>query len=305
MTGPVLCVGEAMVSLRSTGRLRLGDPLTSSVAGAESNVAIGLRRLGHRVCFGGAVGTDELGELVLRVLRAECVEVEHVRRDPHAATGVMFRELRGAGVVAVEYLRAGSAGSRLDGSQVLAALDATAPAHVHVSGVTAALSPTAAAAAATLLDTARERGIATSLDANYRSRLWSRADARATLRALARSADVVFASGDEVDLVLEQVPAPGTEVVVTHAERGAEAWAAGRHERVAARTVRVVDVVGAGDAFVAGYLSARLRGADLADRLAHGAAVAAVAVSSPGDWEGLPTQNELSVVLGDAADVVR
>jgi 2-dehydro-3-deoxygluconokinase len=307
--GRVLCLGEAMVSLRCQGRLRLGAPLATSVAGAESNVAIGLARLGHSVGFLGAVGTDELGELVLRTLRAEGVEVHGVRQDPDRPTGVMFREQRTSGVVHVDYVRKGSAGSAIDEGLVVAALT-PAPAVLHVSGITPALSPSAAEATAAALRHARATGTVTSLDVNYRGRLWSRADAAATLAPLLGAVDVLFASVDELGLVLpEGSPrvGPGTpaEVVVTHGPEGAEAWAGDIHLHQPAATVVAVDVVGAGDAFVAGYLSARLDGLDLAARLARATAVAGVAVGTHGDWEGLPTRAELAAFAGDHGGTLR
>lgn len=71
MTPEVVTFGETMAGFRAAGPLRLGGPVQLSVAGAESNVAIGLARLGHRVAWAGRVGADELGALVLRTLRAE------------------------------------------------------------------------------------------------------------------------------------------------------------------------------------------------------------------------------------------
>ena len=307
--GRVLCVGEAMVSLRCSGRLRLGAPLTTSVAGAESNVAIGLARLGHAVAFVGAVGRDELGALVLRTLRAEGVDVEGVRQDPDRATGVMFREQRTSDVVHVDYVRTGSAGSAIDDGLVTAAL-ATAPVALHVSGITPALSSTAARATATALRQARAAGAVTSLDVNYRNRLWSRESATAALAPLLADVDVLFASGDELPLVFPggvvslAAGGPG-EVVVTHGAQGCEAWDAAAHLHRSAAKVTAVDVVGAGDAFVAGYLSARLDGLDLAARLQRGTDVAAVAVSTQGDWEGLPTRAELATFAGDHGGTLR
>jgi 2-dehydro-3-deoxygluconokinase len=298
VSGGVLCVGEAMVSLRSQGRLRLGSPLTMSVAGAESNVAIGLARLGHPVAFAGAVGADETGELVARTLRAEGVATGHLRRDAARPTGVLFRERRTSEIVHVDYARRSSAGSALDEELIAGAL-ASAPALLHVSGVTAALSPEALRTVAAALRLARGAGVVTSLDVNYRGRLWSREAAASALTRLLPDVDVLFASGDELPLAfgangVHLGPGGPPEVVVTHGADGAEAIAAGEHVHCPARPVTAIDVVGAGDAFVAGYLSARMDGADLPGRLARGTAVAAVAVGSDGDWEGMPTRAELA-----------
>jgi 2-dehydro-3-deoxygluconokinase len=282
-----------MVSLRSAGRLRLGDPLTTSIAGAEANVAIGLARLGHEVAFAGVVGDDELGELAVRILRAEGVDVGQLRRHPTRPTGVMFREQRTSDIVGVTYVRRGSAGSTIDPDLVRAAL-ADRPSLLHVSGVTAAISETGRAAVAAAVRGGRESGAVTSLDVNHRTRLWSRDDAAAALTIVERDVDVLVASADEVALVLPGDPGDRAgETVVTQGADGAEAWLDGAHEKRPALPGRAVDVVGAGDAFVAGYLSARLDGLDLAARLERAISVAGVAVSSYGDWEGLPTRAEL------------
>jgi hypothetical protein len=115
MTGPVVTCGETMACLSTAqaGPLRTGGTLRLGIAGSESNVAIGLARLGHVVAWIGRVGEDELGELVLRTLRAEGVDVSHARREAGAPTGLMIKERRVGAVTRVHYYRAGSAGSRL------------------------------------------------------------------------------------------------------------------------------------------------------------------------------------------------
>ncbi|GFJ92386.1 hypothetical protein Prum_060280 [Phytohabitans rumicis] len=114
----VITLGETMAALRAGGPLRLGGTLALSVAGAEANVAIGLSRLGHAVRWVGVTGADELGELVLRTLRAEGVDVSACAVDPHAPTGLIIFEPRVAGVTRVSYYRTGSAGSRLSEAEV-------------------------------------------------------------------------------------------------------------------------------------------------------------------------------------------
>jgi 2-dehydro-3-deoxygluconokinase len=160
------------------------------------------------------------------------------------------------------------------------------------------------------LRAARATGAVTSLDVNYRNKLWTRPEASATLTPLLADVDVLFASGDELALVFPGGVVsvadgmPG-EVVVTHGAKGAEAWDGSAHLERPAAQVHAVDVVGAGDAFVAGYLSARLDGFDLAARLERGTAVAAVAVGTQGDWEGLPTRAELAAFAADHGGTLR
>ncbi|MFD9911042.1 sugar kinase [Streptomyces sp. NPDC059063] len=317
--GDVFTFGEAMVALRGSGPLRLGGVMEVSVAGAESNVAIGLARLGHAVRWAGAVGDDEAGELVLRTLRAEGVDVAGASRDAGAPTGLLLFEPRLPEVTRVHYYRAGSAGSRVTADAVERAFTAGEPPRVlHLTGITPALGASARAACDRALRLARERSVQVCLDVNFRSRLWSQDEARAVLRAWAPYVDVLIASADELPLCLpsaDGAPVPGLaesllglgvrEVVVKLGADGATAYTAGAELHRPARPVRAVDPVGAGDAFVAGYLSALLDGAEPAGRLERAVVCGAFAVAARGDWEGAPTRAELGLLGAEAGTVVR
>jgi 2-dehydro-3-deoxygluconokinase len=301
----VLTCGETMAVLRGPGPLRLGGSLELSVAGAESNVAIGLARLGHQAGWVGRVGADEPGELVRRTLRAEGVDVSGVTTDPSRPTGLMLAERRIGDLVRVTYYRSGSAGSRLSAADILPRIGEGVRL-LHLTGITAALSDTARRCVTDAAARAREAGVAVSVDVNYRARLWAPAEARDTLLPLTGLADIVFASADELAMLAghddlqaaaQEMLAHGAgQVVVKRGADGATAYAAGVTVSVPARPVTVVDVVGAGDAFVAGYLSAHLDGAETRDCLNRATVTAAFAIARSGDWEGLPTRAELALL---------
>ena len=195
---------------------------------------------------------------------------------------------------------------------------------------TPALSAGAAAAVTTAAELARDRGLAISLDINMRRRLWSESEARSSLRPLIGLSGIVFGSVDELAVVAglaESIDA-GRQV---RAEEAADAVLAlgpatvvvklgadGAMQRqrgdagisslsaVAMRVPNVVDVVGAGDAFCAGYIATRLGGASDDEALRAGNACGAAAVASLGDQAGLPTREELRRLLASAgADVLR
>lgn len=312
----VVTFGETMAALHGSGPLRLGGAMQLSVAGSESNVAIGLARLGHSVQWIGRVGDDELGRLALRTLRAEEVDVSHAVVDESAPTGLLVFEHRIADVTRVSYYRAGSAGSALTSGDILPQLTGDV-AILHVTGVTAALSSAAAEAVASSVESAHQRGVTVSLDVNFRSRLWPEAAARKALRPLLPSVDILFASEDElmlvaadaaahVDAAAQHIIADGTgSVVVKRGGSGATAYSAAGKLNAPARAVPVVDVVGAGDAFVAGYLSGLLDGLDATACLGRGAVLGAFAVSRIGDWEGLPVRGELHLLDAPAGTTVR
>ncbi|WP_328423028.1 sugar kinase [Micromonospora sp. NBC_00389] len=310
----LLTLGETMAAFRTTGPLRLGGTAGISVAGSESTVAIGLARLGHRAAWVGVTGADEPGELVRRTLRAEGVDLTWSRVDPAAATGLILFESRVADINRVTYHRTGSAGSRLQPADVTPAFDPPGPPPrlLHVTGITCALGAEPYQAVVAAVRLARAAGSTVCLDVNHRHRLWSVAAAADALRPLLPSIDLVVASDDELAVLTDAADpvaalraAGVTEVVVKHGAGGATSHSALGTVHRPARTVPVVDTVGAGDAFVAGLLSGWLDGADAPARLDRAVTTGAFAVATRGDWEGLPDRAELSLLDHGPGGTVR
>lgn len=310
----VLTIGESMGAVRSDGLVRYGTTARLSIAGTEGNVAIGLARLGHRPRWVGVVGDDQMGALVLRTLRAENVDVSHARTDPEAPTGILVYEERMSGLVRADYHRRGSAATRLTPADLVAALDPQ-PRYLHVTGVTAALGDGPSRTVSSGVREARERGVTVCLDVNHRSRLWSAERAREVLAGLVDSVDLVVASEDELPLLAKGDDVEDqarwlleegvTEVIVKLGAAGAAAYTKDGVVRCAARAVVVADTVGAGDGFVAGFLSGLLDGLPVLERLERANAVGAFVVGTHGDWEGLPTRAELAMLDLASGDVMR
>jgi 2-dehydro-3-deoxygluconokinase len=312
----LVTLGETMALFTATsvGPLRHATTMAVGAAGAESNVAIGVRRLGLATAWIGRVGDDELGQLVLGRLRGEDVDVSRAVVDQGAPTGLMIKEQRTADITRVLYYRRHSAGSRLEPGDVDAASIAAARV-LHVTGITPALSASARAAVDYAVDAARAAGTLVSLDYNYRAALWTHEEARDVLRELTTRVDVVFAGEAEAELVAgTRGPAEAVAALAAlgprHAvlKRGAEGAVAavdGATIRAPAVSVRVVDPVGAGDAFVAGYLATVLEGAPPERCLGTACAAAAFAVTVAGDWEGLPTRGELDLLERRRGTVIR
>ncbi|MEY9965655.1 2-dehydro-3-deoxygluconokinase [Streptacidiphilus sp. MAP12-16] len=312
----LVTLGESMAALCSTtpGPLRQASHLQLSIAGAESNVAIGVRRLGHPAAWIGRVGADEFGSLVLERLRAEQVDVTGARTDPDAPTGLLIKEQRTPDVTRVQYYRAGSAGSRLrpDDLTDSPAAELVADAAVlHFTGITPLLSASAAAAVTRAVELATAAGVPVSLDINHRSALGSPDGLREHLRPLIPHLSYLFGGEDELLLLADTDDEHeavrrlrGPEIVIKRGARGATVHAplsdgAEAPLHAPAVPVRAVDPVGAGDAFVAGYLAGLLDGAARAERLRLGCLTGAFAVSVASDWSGLPTRDELHLL--DAA----
>ncbi len=313
----LLTFGESMglISTPDVGLIEFARLFRYSIGGAESNVAIGAARLGAPATWLGRLGTDATGDLIERRLRAEGVRV-HAIRDG-GWTGIMLRHWRFAGHVEIDYHRAGSAASLLRPADIPDELLSQARI-VHVTGITAALSRSARDAVFDAVERTRDFGATVCFDVNYRSKLWDPAQAVPVLRALAARADILLASVDEARLILgsrEDVPAgelaraaadlgPG-EAVIKDGASGCAALIGGTLHEQAALSVSVLDPVGAGDAFAAGYLAEHLAGLAPECRLRTAVSAAAYAVAVPGDCEGLPRRHELRGLITDVHDTVR
>jgi sugar/nucleoside kinase (ribokinase family) len=314
----LLTLGETMVSVRTGRPMRLGGDAHLSIAGSESNVAIGVARLGHDVTWLSAVGNDEPGRLIQRTLRAENVDTR-IRFSDEAFTGFIAFDQPSHDLTRVSYHRRGSAASTLTPSETSAAVTALAPTLLHVTGITPALSDTARAATLAAVRAASNSQV--SLDVNYRARLWSRAAAAAALRQLLPHLDTVFASDDELDLLTDAAD-PVTDllrtvqtVVVTAGSKGA--WSHTRNAPPSESTpevltihrpalpVTVVDSIGAGDAFVSGYLSATLDNLSPEARLDRATTSGAFCVTAYGDWESLPTREDLTLLTHTEGTALR
>jgi 2-dehydro-3-deoxygluconokinase len=302
----VITAGEAMVLgiPARPGRLRHAPSLELKIGGAESNLAIALSRLGVPAGWVGHLGDDEPGQLVLDRIRGEGVETSRVRRLGGHPTGLYLREQVGQ-EARVYYYRKGSAASTmspgafdpeyLEGAEFL-----------HLTGVTPALSAECRDFVLWAASEARERGVRVSFDVNYRSKLWSPGEARDFTEELLPGVDLFFAGDEETRALwgredegfLRELAEKGPrEVVLKRGGEGSVAIIAGEVLRRSAFPVIEVDPVGAGDAFVAGYLAGHLWDLDPEERLRAANAMGALSVATLGDYEGLPHEEELWAFL--------
>jgi 2-dehydro-3-deoxygluconokinase len=313
---PVLTLGETMglISGDRIGTFAHTSAASISVGGAETNVAVGLSRMGIPARWVGRVGEDSLGRRVVREARGEGIEV-HAHIDRDAPTGLMLKEFTGAGSARVYYYRAGSAGSRLQPEDVPAGVVESA-ALVHLTGITPLLSESARETCMEAIRRAKAAGVTVSFDVNYRSSIASSGRAAEELTAIAASSDIVFGSIEELALLAPDAdrtaeglaaaldPSGGREIVVKLGADGASVFAEGKATHAAGYEVEVVDTVGAGDAFVAGYLSGVVRGTPVGERLRRANGCGALMCTVPGDWEAAPTEAELEAFLRGGGDPV-
>ncbi|MFC7440310.1 sugar kinase [Laceyella putida] len=314
----VVTIGETMALFtpKTTGLLRHAKDFSFSFAGAESNVAVGLARLGHRVGWVSQVGQDEFGEAILAFLQGEGIDTSEVKKRPKDPTGLMIKEPLHKRELRVYYYRRHSAASRMNPNTLNEAYLAKAK-YLHLTGITPALSEGCRQMVMKAIEIAKKHGVQVVFDPNYRSKLWDKKRAKQVLREIAAQADILLPGIDEGRLLVnEEEPEQIAEslrdmgasmVVVKLGSKGAYYVSKGSSGYVEGFPVgQVVDPVGAGDAFAAGFLSGRLDGLPVAEAVRRACAVAALVVEVQGDFEGLPLRETLERFINQSnQDVLR
>lgn len=309
----VVAVGEVMGLLDPDGDGPLEDVsrFVLRVAGAEGNALIALSRLGHATSLVSAVGDDPIGRLVLRTLAEQGVDVSHVQVAVEGVTGVFFKERLADGVRRVYYYRGNSAASKLRLTATRLAELGT-PRVLVASGLSLGVGRPDGLAAVTrhAISHFAARGTTIVFDANVRLGLWDGEQARQDFASVRDDIDVLLAGEEELTALL-----PGTQpaaaaaelcrqglraVVVKAGARGAVVHEPGHSRPVRPFPVRrVVDPVGAGDAFAAGVVCGILRGWTMVDSARLGARLGASAVTVSGDWEAVPARARPDELLGE------
>ena len=307
----VVTVGEAMALLMACqpGPLAAVTQFERATAGAELNVSVGLSRLGYRVGYVSSLGKDSLGRNLLDFMKAEGIDLRHVRLDERYPTGFMLKSMALDGSdPEVEYFRRGSAASHMSRTDIPPGPFRQARL-LHLTGITPALSGTCRDMALTMAAQARGAGRIVTFDPNLRPRLWpTQAAMIETVNALASLADVVMPGlaegklltgcGEAADIADFYLARGARQVVVKLGPQGAYyAGAGGRGiaPGVPVPLEKVVDTVGAGDGFAVGVISALLENLPLEAAAARGNAIGARVVQFRGDCEGLPTRAQLGL----------
>lgn len=283
-----------MLTAVPSAPLRLRPQLAMYVGGAESNVACGLAHLGHNVEWLSRLGDDPLGQGVVDFLTSRGVGTTTVARDADRRTGVYFKDSTDQQTT-VYYYRSGSAAAAMSRSSVHPETLRGARL-LHLSGITAALSSSCDDLMQALV-VDRQHDIQTvSFDVNYRPGLWPVARAAPRLRELADAADVVVVGRDEAETLWGATTPEGVRELLPHVRQlvvkdndlGATCFSEEGISFQPALKVGVVEPVGAGDAFAAGYLSGLLKGMSPEARLRHGHVLAALTLQHVSDLPVLP-----------------
>lgn len=302
----VVTFGETMVLFNplTVGPLRYASQFEKTIGGAESNVAIALARLGHNVAWISRLGNDEFGLYIRNFIRGEGVDTSRVIFDESHPTAIFFKERHEAQDPKVYYYRRGSAASFMVPQDLDEQFIAQAK-FLHITGITPALSHTCRDTVNHAIQLAKKNNLTIVFDPNIRLKLWSEVEARKVLLNIASQCDIVLPGLGEGEIltgesnpekIANRLLANGSKVVVV--KLGADgAFYATQNEanHVAGFKVEhVVDTVGAGDGFAAGFISGLIRGWSLQESVRLGNQVAVFALTVPGDVEGYPFWHQIA-----------
>lgn len=291
--------GEAMALFLAsdTDSVLTARTYTRSTAGAEGNVAVGVSRLGLSAHFFTLMGNDQLGSAVLADFTTEGVDVSGVKRVD-SFSSAMIRNPGTTAPVEASYLRKGAAASLMRPEDLDVSVIAQSR-WLHTTGITCAISTSAAATAAAGLELARKRGIKKSFDLNIRRKLWSEDQARKVLEPLARDVDLLIGGEDEYCVVFDTSDSQEALRIAASRNNSLAIMTKGPEELryaldgqvhvVRPPQVKSIDPVGSGDAFTSGVISGLLGGLTAADAIAQGTISGARVASQFGDWAGLPS----------------
>lgn len=307
----VITLGETMVLLSPicSGSLQYVNYFQKQIGGAESNFAIGIVRLGHTSGWISRVGDDPFGRYMVSFIRGEGVDTSSVKVDNNAPTAVYFKEFHEMREPKVYYYRAGSAASRMSPDDIDE--DYIKDARIlHITGITPAISRSARETVYTAIEIARKYNILISFDPNIRRKLWSEEECRSTLLDIASKSDIVMPGLDEArfllgdgapeDYCVKLLDMGIKTVAIKMGKDGCIVADKNIIQRVDGRKVaKVVDPVGAGDGFDAGFVTGILNGWDIIDSAKLANDVGAFVITVNGDVEGLPTMREIMEFRGE------
>lgn len=313
----IITFGETMVSFtpQEHTRLAYGPALNMRIAGAESNTAIGLCRMGHSAAFISRVGADSFGQFVLRSIAAEGIDTSLINQDTEYPTGIMFKEPRLHAETVVYYYRTDSAASHMSCEDIPEQEIAKAKI-LHFTGITPILSESCRQMTYYAMETAAEHQCAVSFDPNIRLKLWKSQDYTALMRDCISRASYLLAGLDEckilyhtddVERIADQAFSSGHLQCLALKDGSRGAWICDRQGicQIAPADCLCIDPIGAGDAFNAGFLSGILEGKSFVDSGTLGALCGARATEAYGDTEGLLTKEELEYALQHITPVYR
>ncbi|RAK12581.1 5-dehydro-2-deoxygluconokinase [Halanaerobium saccharolyticum] len=307
----VITMGETMVAITSDSMhsFKYASQFTKHIAGAESNFAIGVQRLGLKSGWISKLGKDPMGDYLEFFIRGEGVDVSQVKRDKKSNTGLMIKDIINSQTANVYYYRKNSAASKLSPEDINEEYVKQAK-FIHLSGITLALSENSRKALLKMISIAKENTIKVSFDPNLRYKLWSdKAKMKKETLEIIEKSDIILPGIEEGKSLLNISPPEEIIkefykimkglVVLKLGKEGALYYQGDEIVHIPAYKVEnVIDPVGAGDAFAAGLISGLIKNMTIKEAVKLANLVGAFCVTVKGDIEGLPTWEQIEISQG-------
>lgn len=313
----VITIGDAMIAMcpSEKGPILFCDTFKRKVGGAELNVAIGCARLGLKSGWVSRLGNDDFGKYILRTVRAEGIDTSEVELVDGYATSVYFREVLSDGSSRSFYYREKSPTSTMRCEDLNEEYIKKAKV-LHITGVFPSIAKSNQDIIVEYVKMAKNNNLTISFDPNIRLKMWTKEEARTYIEKLLPHVDILLVGDEEIEILLGEttiIDAIKTfhgygieKVIVKKGAKGAVGSdGENTYEVEAVKPKALVDTVGAGDGFAAGFLTASLKGENLESSLKFANAVGSLVVGVEGDNEGLPYYEDVLVHLGHAKTIER
>lgn len=310
-------MGETMAVFTpvTKGKLRYTHDFNLKIAGAESNFAIGIQKLGLSAGWISKLGKDEFGQFIINTLKGEGVDVSNVSFDSTHSTGLMVKEFAASDETNVYYYRESSAASCLSANDINEEY-VKGSRLIHLTGITPILNESCYEAIEKIIDIAHKGNILVSFDPNIRLKLWRDNDYSGKIKMLLFSSNIILLGLSEAKILFDTIDIETIRSLILSSENvqylvikdGKNgAWVGNKKEfyKIDPYKCTVIDPIGAGDAFNAGFISGLLQGSDLKRCGEIGAICGALATQSYGDFESYPSRDELENILNNTEQISR
>ena len=313
----VITIGDAMIAMcpKEKGPIIFCNTFERKLGGAELNVAMGCARLGLKSGWISKLGNDDFGKYILKTVRGEGIDISEVELVDNYPTSVYFREVLADGSSRSFYYREKSPTSTMKFEDLNEEYFKNAKI-LHITGVFPSINMNNREIILEAVKLAKKFDLTISFDPNIRLKMWTKEEAKAYIEKLLPYVDILLIGDEEIEILLGETNIEdaiktfhsyGIEKVIV--KKGAKGAVGSDGQNVyevpAIKPKALVDTVGAGDGFAAGFLTALLKGESLEDCVKFANAVGSLVVGVEGDNEGLPYYDDVLVHLGKSKKVER
>lgn len=313
----VITIGDAMVAMcpKEKGPILFCNTFERKIGGAELNVAIGCARLGLKSGWISRLGQDDFGKHILKTVRGEGIDTSQIELVEGYQTSVYFREVMANGDSRSFYYREKSPTSTMTAESLDENYFRNSKV-LHITGVFPSINDNNKEILLKAVELAKKNNLLISFDPNIRLKMWTKSQAREFINKFLSEVDILLVGDEEISILIDEEDKNEAikkfhdmgidKVVVKRGAKGAIGSDGSNIYDVAAiKPKALIDTVGAGDGFAAGFLSAYLKGDSFEESIEFANAVGSLVVGIEGDNEGLPYYEDVLAHLGKIKTIER